>query len=103
MSLLHQSSRHRYVVVPHTPEGHPPPGLYPVQVARHQDCGGAVGAGHASAVPLQHAWLHGEEDAGRLRRRQGVVEKMRKDGKEEVEWSEGNVTIALLSVLNMKT
>ena len=72
-------------------------------MARHQDCVCNVDSGPVGALPLQHAWLHGQEDAGRLRRRQGVVERMRKDGKEEVEWSEGNVTIALLSVLNMKT
>ena len=65
-------------------------------MARHQDCDCAATAGHVRAVPLQHAWLYGEEDAGRLRRRQGVVEKMRKDGKKEVWGDAGGLNSFLL-------
>lgn len=54
-------------MVPEPAEGHPLPDLQPLQVADHQDCVGPAAADHGGPLPLQHAWLPGEEAAGGLR------------------------------------
>lgn len=65
--LSFQPSRQQPSVVPHSPQSHKALGLQPVQVAGHQDCHSSPAAGHAGSFPLQHAWLHGQENAGSLR------------------------------------
>lgn len=65
--LSFQPSRQQPSVVPHSTQSHKALGLQPVQVAVHQDCHCSPGAGHAGSFPLQHAWLHGQENAGSLR------------------------------------
>uniref|UniRef100_A0A3Q3K7P7 C2 domain-containing protein n=1 Tax=Monopterus albus TaxID=43700 RepID=A0A3Q3K7P7_MONAL len=59
-------SRHQPSVVPHSIQSHKALGLQPVQVAVHQDCHSSPAAGHAGSFPLQHAWLHGQKNAGSL-------------------------------------
>lgn len=53
-------------MVPQPPESHPLPGVQPLQVADHQDCAGPAAAYHGGPLPLQHARLPSQEDAGRL-------------------------------------
>jgi len=36
-------------------------------MADHQDCHCSPAAGYAGSFPVQHAWLHGQENAGSLR------------------------------------
>lgn len=69
--VLPQPSRHRPPLVPDPSESCEAPGVRPVQVADHQDRDGPAAAGHPGPVPLQHARLHGEEDAGSLRAEPG--------------------------------
>lgn len=35
--------------------------LQQLQMADHQNCGGVAGASNAGLIPLQHAWVYGEE------------------------------------------
>lgn len=67
MFLSYQSPRHQPPVVPYPPQSHKTLGLHPVQVAGHQDRRGSPASGHRWPFPLQHAWLHGEENAGGVR------------------------------------
>lgn len=62
-----QSPRHHLPLVPEPAESHPLPGVQPLQMADHQDRAGAAAAHHAGPLPLQHARIPGQEDAGRLR------------------------------------
>lgn len=65
--VLQQPSRYRPPLVPDPAQSCEAPGVRPVQVADHQDRHGSAAAGHPGSVPLQHARLHGEENAGSLR------------------------------------
>lgn len=67
VSVLHQPPRHRPPLVPHPIQSCEAPDMWPVQVADHQDRHRAPTAGHPGSFPLQHAWLHGEENVGGLR------------------------------------
>lgn len=62
-----QPPRYQPAVVPHSFQSCETLDLQPVQVAGHQDCHGSAAAGLAGYFPLQHAWLHGQENAGSLR------------------------------------
>lgn len=64
--VSYQSTRRCPPLVPHPPQSCETPGVWPVQVADHQNRRCSPAAGHLSSVPLQHAWLHGEEDVGSL-------------------------------------
>lgn len=63
-----QPPGHHLPLVPEPAESHPLPGVQPLQVADHQDRAGAAAAHHAGPLPLQHAGIPGQKDAGRLRR-----------------------------------
>lgn len=65
--VSYQPTRHCPPLVPHPPQSRETPGVRPVPVADHQNRRCSPAAGHLSSVPLQHAWLHGEEDVGGLR------------------------------------
>lgn len=67
LSVLRQPPRCCPPLVPHPAQSSEAPGVRPVQVADHQDRHGAPAAGHPGPFPLQHARIHGEENAGRLR------------------------------------
>ena len=67
VSVLHQPPRHRPPLVPHPIQSCKAPDMWPVQVADHQDRHCPPAAGHLGSFPLQHAWLHGEENVGGLR------------------------------------
>lgn len=67
MVLSHQPPRHYIPVVPQPAKGNPPSRLQPVQVAGHQNCVGADASCHCGPVPLQYAWLYGQETPGGLR------------------------------------
>lgn len=62
-----QPSRRGTALVSHPSQSSKAPGVRPVQVADHQNCDGSPGARHLGSLPLQHAGLHGEEDAGGLK------------------------------------
>lgn len=62
-----QSPRHHLPLVPEPAESHPLPGVQPLQVADHQDRAGPAAAHHAGPLPLQHAGIPGQENAGGLR------------------------------------
>lgn len=66
--LFLQSPRHHLPLVPESAESHPLPGVQPLQVADHQDRAGPAAAHHAGPLPLQHAGIPGQENAGGLRR-----------------------------------
>lgn len=64
---LFQPPRHQPPVVPHSLQSRKAFDLQPVQVAGHQNRHRPPAAGHAGSFPVQHAWLHGQENAGSLR------------------------------------
>lgn len=65
--VLIQPSRHRPPVVPHPLQGSEASHVRPVPVADYQDCHCSAAASPFCCVPLQYAWLYGEEDARGLK------------------------------------
>ena len=65
--LFHQPPRHQSSVVPHSIQGHKKFDLQSVQMADHQDSHRTPVSGYFGYFPLQHAWLHGQENDGSLR------------------------------------
>lgn len=66
--VLKQPARHHLPLVHESAEGCALHGVHPLQMANHQNYPGHTSGDHGGPLHLQYAWLHGQEDAGCLRK-----------------------------------
>lgn len=68
LSLSSQPSRHVFHLVLEPTQVYQIPHLHPLQMAHNQDHLGSPSAHHGGPFPLLHAWLHGQEALGGMKK-----------------------------------